>query len=481
MPLGTKKAKLVDPVLFSKHYGIDQASFQKKGLIEPILNADTKLFIDPLLLASSQNEFISKNGLTQLKLCFSNIIKLVAVSKHTTDAAWKAAQKQLNLSESPETCLGYGAASINGSSRPISIKNQILSTTKEIIMLGEENPEIISLMGMLEEGVGADTVSDLTTNMIKESLANITANFCNEYGVPTQNFSGFGNMMLPLNPYKSNMPVLLVPIDVLRPLPIANDRSEVSRVIYENERLRDQVNRFLADITKASVTDMKQAVRNAALSSKQNITEILEAMTKGGRHYDPNEDILGYFNFRTALAAQFKFEGGYKSKGGHSVAELLQTVEEITNQFVYLIEKNNLWEMLWHNGQPRRERAAQLLYFAIADSFCKSNNIDISPETNAGGGPVDFKFSQGYEHKVVVEIKLSTGTVVHGFEKQIEIYKEASRTKDAFFVVVDVGGMGKKLDTILHLDRKRKAKGEPSPKIFVADASPKESASKRRK
>jgi hypothetical protein len=54
-----------------------------------------------------------------------------------------------------------------------------------------------------------------------------------------------------------------------------------------------------------------------------------------------------------------------------------------------------------------------------------------------GGGPIDFKFSSGYNARVLVEMKRSGGTVVHGYEKQLEFYKTASQTEFAVFVVIE--------------------------------------------
>ena len=68
--------------------------------------------------------------------------------------------------------------SVSGSSRPDSVKNTILRTTREIVELGINDPEIISLMGFLEENVGPDTISDLTTNAILPALEKITEQVC---------------------------------------------------------------------------------------------------------------------------------------------------------------------------------------------------------------------------------------------------------------------------------------------------------------
>src|ERR1700730_4741740 len=96
-----------------------------------------------------------------------------------------------------------------------------------------------------------------------------------------------------------------------------------------------------------------------------------------------------------------------------------------------------------------------------------------------GGGPIDFKFSSGYNARVLVEMKRSGGTVVHGYEKQLEFYKTASQTEYAVFVIVDYGDLGNKLNEIRRIREERLKKGERASEIIVIDATPKASASKR--
>lgn len=76
------------------------------------------------------------------------------------------------------------------------------------------------------------------------------------------------------------------------------------------------------------------------------------------------------------------------------------------------------------NGNPLNENHSQMLFFGIADSYCKANDIDISRENNNGNGPVDFKLSKGYYNKIVVEIKKSSNSQLsHCYEVQIPIYE----------------------------------------------------------
>jgi hypothetical protein len=177
--------------LFSQNFKIKRGALEKAGLLDPILNSDTKLFIDPLLISSSGNKLISKDAFRALKEGFSEIVRLIAASQQQNDAAWRAAAKRLDLQERPETGLGYGGASTSGASRPDEIKQTVLATAKDIVTLGENDPQIISLMGLFEEGVGPDTISDLTTNLILAQLCQLTNEFCQAQKIEVKTFKGY--------------------------------------------------------------------------------------------------------------------------------------------------------------------------------------------------------------------------------------------------------------------------------------------------
>ena len=46
-------AKIKNPILFSTYYGINASDLEVRGILDPTLNVDTRLFIDPLLLSQS--------------------------------------------------------------------------------------------------------------------------------------------------------------------------------------------------------------------------------------------------------------------------------------------------------------------------------------------------------------------------------------------------------------------------------------------
>jgi hypothetical protein len=155
-------------------------------------------------------------------------------------------------------------------------------------------------------------------------------------------------------------------------------------------------------------------------------------------------------------------------------------VARIIDDFRHLIEQRGLNRELYRDdGRPRPEGTAQRLFFAVAYSHCKANNLDLSPEADTGSGRIDFKFSRGRD-RVLVELKLSRNpNVVHGYETQLEVYRAAEQTIRAYYVVIDVGGMGRKDERLIAARNAARERGEPLSELEFIDGFRQESASKR--
>ena len=130
--------------------------------------------------------------------------------------------------------------------------------------------------------------------------------------------------------------------------------------------------------------------------------------------------------------------------------------------------------------KPRHERYSQLLFYAIADTYCEANNLDVSREPNAGNGPVDFKVSKGYKGRVLVEIKLSSNkNLIKGFEKQLPSYQESERTDRCFYLVLRVTKSESQIKRVQKAHRNAEGEGKRVPRLIIIDALIKPSASKR--
>lgn len=60
-------ARIQKPVLFSAYFTIPPQALKDAGLIDPFLNVDVPLFIDPVLLEKSANKTISVGGIRRFR------------------------------------------------------------------------------------------------------------------------------------------------------------------------------------------------------------------------------------------------------------------------------------------------------------------------------------------------------------------------------------------------------------------------------
>ena len=105
-------------------------------------------------------------------------------------------------------------------------------------------------------------------------------------------------------------------------------------------------------------------------------------------------------------------------------------------EFKHQVEERDLWDCLKND----KEKNFQKIFDAFLRRVCELYDVDISPEPSTGGGIVDFKFSQGNQSKVCVELKLSQNhKVLSGLDLQLESYKNSEKTDKGIFVVLDSG------------------------------------------
>lgn len=475
-------AKITNPQTISTHFKVASDKLNDLGVLDSTLTFDTKLFVDPLLLKASKHPEMSNESTGLINEHFRKIIKLLKASKSKGDVPWRAAIDLFDYHEVKATCLGYGSKSIHGSAFGKMLIGKVLATSKEIVDLGVEDPELFVLLPLLEPDIGSDRISDMITSIILPALIKFTQKVCKTLKIPTTKIFVKGNeYLLPINPFESKAtPIIMLPIDILRKLPMAESWWDVSEVAQRNAGLRRRVNSMIGNIWRKKTYQDKEKNRRALLSNKDNFNLMLEVINKiRPIPYDQISDPEGLGIWKEAASlATTNYPLKISRPKGVTIDSLYEIVKQIIAQYQFLIEKKGLWKLLWHNGKARKERAAQMTFFAIAYTYCKSNNIDIMPEADTGSGAVDFKFSRGFNARVLAEIKLSVnGKMVDGYNKQLEAYKGAEETVKAFYVIIDVGSMGKKLENIYKL-RNSRGSGAPLSDVVVIDGKRKLSASK---
>lgn len=480
-------AKVSNPTTFAGHFGLDPVKLAQLGVLDPTLAVDTKLFVDPLLFPASAHPEIHTNATAEYRRHFEKAIRFLAASKTPEDVAWRTARRLLRFHEIRGTCLGYGAASIHGSGFGVDLTERLLRVGKEIVNLGVQDPDLFPAMALFEADIGPDRISDMATNVIRSALVDFNRRILKALRLVGEPFEidGIQGEFI-MNPYQRHRtPIILVPKDVLRLLPIASDWYGIADAAAKNEALRRRVNEHIGHIWAAKTKRDKEQLRSQALASREAFLTLLDTIHGvPQRAYNVDADPDGLVKWADA-GRQFAARNPLDLsafKGASTLDRVYVLVAEIISKFQHLVEHNGLNKELYKDNRiPRHESTAQRLFFAVAYCYCEANDVDISPEIDTGTGQIDFKLSAGFKSRVLVEIKLSTNSkLIQGYETQLETYKKSQQTMRAFYVVIDVGGMGKKVERLVSTKNAASAKGHPLSDFLVVDGTIKASASKRR-
>jgi len=419
---------------------------------------------------------------------FEQVRRLLYGSGGREGPALKSVRKKLTFPEIKGTCLGYGRDGISGSGAGPKMTEQLIQTGLEIVRLGIDDPDLFLAMGLFEKDFGPDLVGDMFTNVALKEIGAFNLRIQKKFGFPAKQMtlkaaSGTYIGQFAENPLVLGVPVILLPTDILRDLPVAVDWRDVQESTEENEIFRDKLNGRIAEIWSRKTLENKSELKRWALSNSETFGDLLDILHgMDGKPYDFINDPNGEIAWRNVIDRVLtKYPLRMVVSPPRNADDVLKIVDIIIQRFKDFIEKRDLWRELYTDDKkPRLEKGAQRLFYLLAHSYCEANDLDITPEAETGTGPVDFKVSFGMSRKVLVEIKLSTNTqVVKGYQKQIEAYREGEDTVLARYVVIDVGQLGDKFKRIADIRASQTALDDSTLRAVLIDATPKVSASKR--
>jgi hypothetical protein len=468
-------------ISLADYHNIPEDVFASTGALDPILDQDTRLFIDPAYLRLTTVPELTGSYNSVLEY-FENILVVVRSIRRTGDVFWRNADKRLTFPEVKGLCIGYSQSGTSGSGMGPGLRAQLLTTIVEIVQAGIYDPSVFELVGAFEQDIGPDRISDMIAKIIINDLIEYTQNVCDTCGIPMELqyvSREIPEAYLPLNPLNQT-PIILVPKQVLNNLPVAETYSDIGWIASRNEAIRRELNSIIGGAwSRVTTSEKKDIIKRTCINHPEILREILEEYRRSTpAFYDFDDDPSGeviWYNTAKRIVQTASLQ--LTLSANPTVEEVAGIVQTICEQFRHLVEDCQLCDLLYDsNGDRKHESAAQKLFHGIAYQYCKANNIDISPEANSGRGPVDFKFSNGFDAKVLVELKLTSNSqLLHGFEKQLEAYQQAEGTLVSFYLVIDNGGasearLKKFYDTVRDAP-------QPAPRVIVVDGQPRPSAS----
>lgn len=209
------------------------------GVFDVFLDEGSSFFINIKRLKECKvPEFVESYD--KINECFREI-GLLLQNSTPGSRLYRAAYENFNFPEVNGINLGF-SSSTHGAGFGKGLRAQIIKDAYEIIQSGSNNPEIFHLVGLFEDNVGPDRLSDMIARIIYNEIVAYTRRILSELKINPENYPRFAfKNGLVVNPYKCKF-LLLLPECILHELPIARCWDDIDRVCSENEAIKAEIN-----------------------------------------------------------------------------------------------------------------------------------------------------------------------------------------------------------------------------------------------
>jgi hypothetical protein len=441
-------------VYFSDIFEVSPKILDKYGTFNISLVTDLPLFIDPFLLFNSK-----KKEYQQLHDSMIRYLRFLK-DRSTTGIVNPALLKAwYHFSEVKENWLGFCVSGNSGRGLGNDFARALNDNLRLIFTdFGAENVtkgSHLEKLCLIKEGVGRDTISDFTTNLIKEYLLNYTQTFAKKHidkkyrrdiAISRVSFNykteTWQNGIFDLPMFNKNY-VLLTPKDILTKDDTWINKPDFFRQFdripdaIENDQLRAQINNYFLSVLpkKPTAKDEHKAVATTALKFPELIDYYIKYKEAHGNEavkksaLDIIDSRMVYIDQFGSLVNLLSQKSAFYSVHGNTAEEALKRIGFLKD----IIENKGGHKIFYHKGKPiTKEEDIHILYrltwFASPSS--------VSREVNDGRGPVDFQISRGSKDKTLVEFKLASNSQLsRNLQKQLEIYKKASDAELGYKVI----------------------------------------------
>lgn len=274
----------------------------------------------------------------------------------------QAARRLLTFPEPFELGLGYTKGT-RGSGAGDGFAEQMVDGIAVAIAAGLEKPEHIEEIGILNEGIGADRISDATANVIKGRLIAYTQVIATRHKIPLEWHKvrrarvsldaarwHDEDVALPTNPATGH-PLILVPKFILNNLPTLNAYDWFDS--HFNDDIRLSLNLQVGQaVTKASIVAFAR--------------EYPERVRDWARAQTSRSDLIGYDFGANPLGvvqwdqepARHAAENPLSLRAVATHDDLVTLLVEVVEQFRRFVEDQRGWSLLWNDDgseNPKRQ------------------------------------------------------------------------------------------------------------------------------
>lgn len=479
---------------FSQHFEVDPDVLRNYGAFDISVVSDLPLFVDPFLLFNSEKP--------EYQELHQGIIKYLLFLRDRASAdldpgliaAWYRF-KEVKQNWLGFTLLGNGGHAL-GSQFATALNDALGSILTDFGAERVTRGSHLEKLCLIRGGVGRDSISDFTTNLIKHFLLEYTQDFarahlatdhCREFAVARAIFNYNTESWETRSYYLPALNddyVLLTPTDILTrddtwiSYPDMVNRFAHLPEALPNDQLRAEVNNYFRSLMNAQPTNQerREAAQKTILRYPQLVDYYIRQKEDDG---DSAESVSAsrVADTRRVLVdqlqrvlADLEDRTDFYAKSWTSYDEALDRVMA----FKSYVENQDGYRLINRAGQPFSQETEVQLFFGLI--WC-GNEFDVNREVNNGRGPVDFKVSYGAGDKSLIEFKLASNTrLKRNLEKQVAIYEAANQTRTSVKVIICYTAADQ--ERVRKILKELKLEDEPSIVVIDARSDNKPSGSK---
>ncbi len=232
--------------------------------------------------------------------------------------------------------------------------------------------------------------------------------------------------------------------------------SKIQAYLYSNNEIFLQINqdmfiistwkkKFIKEINKYN--SMKNINKNFDIivldilekSKKQDLSDMVNRLHELGVTLSESRIRvkLGELGFVSIIKEGNKYYYCLNDKKEDPRKKFLDQVMGIFREAKNGIENRGADVTLKDGDEPKGETAIQIALYEMMRGYFYKEDIDVTREAWTGRGPVDFKFSRGFNLKVFLEVKLAKNqNLFDGLEAQLTQYMGSEVVKYGIFIVV---------------------------------------------
>ncbi|WP_202865228.1 hypothetical protein [Janibacter hoylei] len=481
-------------IYFSDRFNVSPQTLEAYGAFDISVVSDLPVFIDPFLLFNSD-----KDEYQALHDQILTYLRFLRDHAHEPLDAGRI-KSWYTFSEVRQNWLGFAVGGNRGHGLGPKFAIALHAALGDMLdNFGDEtitSSSHVEKLALIRQGVGRDTISDLTTNLIKHYLLRYTSEFATAHialasrktvSVPRAKFNYKTQTWATAKydlPYTNGDFVILTPADLLTKDDTWINRTDMVNSfdllpeVTDNDQLRADVNNYLRSrLVRRSSDKERREVRAQALLQ---FPELIDCYIKlkedtGDQAVVASRDKVD--DTRLLLRDQVQ-------RAAHDLAEKTDLFEkpwtsydealQAIDTFKHYVENQDGWRVINRgSGKGFANESEVQGFFGL---LLQDSRFDVNREVNNGRGPVDFKISVALD-SALIEFKLAkSSSLERNMERQLEVYERANKTKASVFVVIaySTAEVSKATRAI-----KRLGLDQADPRrVVVIDASPKQSASK---